>query len=372
VAAATSEREAQLTAEAAFNAGQASIVQTITAEAGVTRTADAAAAETTTAIAATETAGAIAAAEPSATGQPAPSATSQPAPSATSQPAPSATSQPAPTRTTGPTRTPAPTSAPSPQPTATSEPGGSVLSRGNGDYFTARVDGPVIEGGASGSCIIGTVRRSGGGLFQSFDVQVSNGRETRRASASFGSGEYNICGLGADTWGVAVYAYDGLDVPSSEEAKHQVRLRVSGASGERFFVHFTARAGIPEPTAVPTVAPTATPFSRFDGTWEGELRGVTGDTSFAGRFAFVIKEGRLLYTGSSGASCAWEDYGLAVAVGEGGFRVGKRVGGNERIYYEAVASFSSATEATGTLYGDDGGGAPCIRDATWTARRTGG
>jgi hypothetical protein len=87
----------------------------------------------------------------------------------------------------------------------------------------------------------------------------------------------------------------------------------------------------------------------------GELRGVTGDTSFAGRFAFVIKEGRLLYTGSSGATCAWEDSGLAVAVGEGGFRVGKRVGGNERIYYEAVASFSSATEATGTLYGDDGG-----------------
>jgi hypothetical protein len=247
-----------------------------------------------------------------------------------------------------------------------------VIGGGSGDYFTARVDGPVSDGGGGGSCIIGTVKRNDGGLFRTFDVQVANGRETRRANANFGSGEYSICGLGADSWGVAVYAYDGFDVPSSEETKHQVRLRASGAAGERFYVHFTARPGIVEPTAVPTAVPTATPFSRFDGTWEGELRGITGDTGFGGRFAFVIKDGRVLYTGSSGALCSWEDYGLSVAVSEGGFRVAKRVGGNDQIYYEAVASFSSATEATGTLYGDDGRDTPCIRDAAWTARRVGG
>ena len=226
-------------------------------------------------------------------------------------------------------------------------------------------------GGSSGSCISGKVRRSNGGLFQSFDVQISNGRETRRANANFSSGEYSICGLGADIWGVAVYAYDGFDVPSSEEAKHQVRLRTSGVDGEQFYVNFTARAGIVEPTPVPTAIPTATPFSRFDGTWRGELRGISSDASFSGRFDFVIKDGRLIYSGSSGASCGWEDYGLTVAVSEAGFSFGKRVAGDERIYYEARGTFSSANEATGTLYGDDGSGTPCIRDATWTARRTG-
>jgi serine/threonine-protein kinase len=344
----------------------------ITAEARATQTADAAAHTTASAIAALEIAAASATVAPAAPSATSPPATSPPATSPPATTAPSTTRAPA---TTAPTRAPQPTRTPAPPASATAvaqQPGGAFLGGGSGDYFTARLDGPVNDGGtgSGGSCIIGTVKKSNGGVFQSFDVQVSDGRETRRASTS-GAGEYSICGLGGGNWGVAVYAYDGFDVPSSEEAKHQVRLRASGAAGEVFYVHFVARAGIVEPTAVPTPVPSPTPFARYDGQWAGELQGITGDQSFNGRFTFYIQGGRVTSTGSSGASCFWDDRGISISVSDAGFTIGKRVAGADQIYYDVVATFSSETMASGKLYADNGGAAPCIRDATWSARRTG-
>src|SRR4030095_7187899 len=95
-------------------------------------------------------------------------------------------------------------------------------------------------------------------------------------------------------WGVAVYAVNNTPTSGSEQAGHQVRVRLSGQPGEVFFVDFRARPGFapptetPEPTAVPPPPPPQA--GPYDGQWAGKLSGKTaGDVEFNGSFRMEVR-----------------------------------------------------------------------------------
>jgi serine/threonine protein phosphatase PrpC len=120
------------------------------------------------------------------------------------------------------------------------------LFRGSG-YQGATLDG---SGAAGGSCIQGQVTTIDGSLFQSFYVQVDQRGATIPAQHFYDTGNYRVCGLSAGEWGVAVYAANTIATTPSEQAKHQVRVGLTGQPGEIVYINFRATARISLPPSV--------------------------------------------------------------------------------------------------------------------------
>jgi eukaryotic-like serine/threonine-protein kinase len=376
VAATNQARAQSSTIEAAVNATGAAIQATSLADrtAGAEAQATAGADQTATALVGERTAeaeqAALQSAEANATSELAtasanalPTATSRPAASPTPRPAASPTVRP----TAGSTNTPRPTVTPVPaSPTTASS--GVVDPGGSGSLFRGTIN-EGSNGDGPATCVQGSVKRADGGNYGKFYVQVDLGGTTTPTKHDYASGTFALCGLGAGTWGVAVYTVEDVPTSDSERIAHQVRFRASGTAGEIFFVNFRALKDPPTPTPVP-IPPTATPIppGPYDGFWEGTLRGTTttGEIT-AGRFAFEIRNNVVFYTASSGASCIWEDRNIAATVAGNGFRHGGRASLDSSVYYEVSATFASTTSASGGLYADQGG--VCITDASWSATR---
>src|SRR5262249_44888538 len=133
-----------------------------------------------------------------------------------------------------------------------------VLGTGTGDLFvgSARQGSPIEEAlGAGGSCIQGRRVASDGSTFTSFYVQADKRGTTRPATHFYDTGNYQLCGLEAGEWGIAVYAVNDQPTTPSEQARHQVRVRLSGTPGEIFYVDFRGRPGLTLPTTTPTPTP---------------------------------------------------------------------------------------------------------------------
>lgn len=245
----------------------------------------------------------------------------------------------------------------------------SDIEGGNGQLFAiASVDGPTIDqslAGTGGSCFQGTVRTASGQLYSSFFVQASNGASTVEARSFPDSGNYRVCGLSAGRWGVAIYAINGVPL-GSETAAHQARVTLSGTPGEVYYINFRAKADPPTPTLEPTVAPTATPFNLYDGSWRANLR----LPNFEGSLAFDVINGRLVSLGVNGGSCVWthnQNLSIDLASGSFGYDGPSSPPGNIRAY-SLRGSFSGG-QASGTLSATDAAGNQCLANVPWTATR---
>lgn len=328
---------------------------------------------------------------PMATGEPteAPTATPEPtaAPTAPAEPttAPAATPKPASVATAAPSATPKPTqptntpqpTQPSNTPQPTSAPtqpqaNGAVLNRGNGELFRASVDIDPNGGESGGSCISGRVLNAEGNSFSSFGVLIDNRGNSREPSKNTQTGSYRLCGLQAGEWGIAIYAAGGVDISGSEQGAHQVRLRLSGTSGEMFYVNFRATSAfkLPEPTATP-------PSSPYDGSWVGSVSGKTenGTRDYKGSFRMQVKNGAVYSISTDGASCFFDHYPGwpdGVKIDGGGFAFGGLVynpkdSSKADISVSVNGGFSSASKAGGGISASQGGSS-CI-EGSWTATK---
>jgi len=293
-------------------------------------------------------------------------------PSATPSSAPTATS----IATAPATATPTATIAPSPTPGWTAEPAelGQLLpGGGEGELFVAASRDKALIPDIlpdTPSCIEGRVVGADGAPLRQFRVELLKGSEVRRADHDFLTGTYAICALEPGDWEVRIANYLRYPTPPEEQAAHAVRFHASGAPGEIFYIVFQARAPLPAPAVplFPPLVPSPRPPERYDGRWEGRLSGSAPTGPVSGFFAFRVREGKLVFTESSGIACPWGDPDLRADIADGFSFAGLAIGA--AVYYELAAAFSSPTEAQGTLVADHAG-TPCISGATWTARRTG-
>jgi len=253
-----------------------------------------------------------------------------------------------------------------------SAPGAVVDGRSVGELFTgtARQGAPLASSPGTATCIQGTVKPAGGGLFRKFYVQADKSGDTRPAKHFYDTGNYQLCGLEAGEWGVAVYAVNEQNTSGREQQAHQVRFRASGQTGEIFYIDFVANAPIAEPTAAPAAAPTAAPFTLFDGDWVGKLS-ASSPIAPDGRFSFSIRAGRLVSLGASGAACFWtHNAGLSLDVSGSAFSFsGAPNQGTNTSSYSVQGRFDDANRASGSLSANDAAGNPCLVGGTWTATR---
>jgi hypothetical protein len=284
---------------------------------------------------------------------------------------PTNTTRPATTPTTRPTaratNTAQPTTPPTavpPSPTAAS---GVITSGGSGSLFRGTIN-QAANGDGPNTCVQGSVKRSDGGNYRNFYVQLDSGGNTQPAKHDYSSGTFALCGLGAGVWGVAVYAVEDVPTSDNERVAHQVRFRASGTTSEIFYINFKALQDPPTATPIP-VPPTntAVPPGPYDGFWNGTVTGTTSTGAFNGRFAFEIRNNVVFYTAASGASCLWEDRTIAAAISGTSFKYAGRASSNTTIFYEVSANFASTTSASGGLYADQNGA--CITGASWQATK---
>jgi len=289
------------------------------------------------------------------------------APTATPKTAPSAnTPKPAPATNTPPpaTHTPAPAVAPS----------GAILSTGNGELFRATVDIAQIaaEQGNGGSCIAGKVLSAEGSPFSGFGLQIDNRGNPREPNKNNETGTYRLCGLAAGEWGVAIYAAGGVDIPGSEQAAHQVRVRLSGTPGEIFYINFRATPGFkPLP---PTPTPVTSPY---DGNWSGTVTGKTegGSRDYTGSFRMEVRNGAVYRISTDGASCIFDHYPnfpKGTPINGNSFFAGGQVfhpqdSSTAGIGINIGGTFTSANRVSGTINATQGGGS-CI-SGSWSAAK---
>lgn len=290
--------------------------------------------------------------------------TSQPAAAAkpTSPPA----ALPKATAAARPTSTPRPAATPEP-----AKPSGSVITTGGGSMFrgSANLGQIPADQGDGGSCIEGKITTADGGLFDSVGVQVDSRGNTRQAKVNLATGTYRMCGLAAGEWGVSIYAAGGVDIPGSEQAAHQVRVKLSGQPGEIFFVNFRALPGLIVPTAVPT--PEASPY---DGIWRGTNSGTTTTGEYPpGRFEIEVRDGKIYRISVDGPSCPFETYpnsARGVPINGNSFTVSGSVynpitGENASLQINVKGSFASQSSAGGQLSAQVDGVA--CASGTWKA-----
>lgn len=312
--------------------------------------------------------------EPSPASQPtlAPTVPTAPPPSPappSAAPAPARTVAPKPTSAPAPSATPKP---PTPAPTDPPAASGAVLSTGRGSYFQGTAAFGAIDPGvgAGGSCIEGRIRTVDGGTFKSFGLLVDQAGNSREPKKDLANGTYRICGLSAGEWGVAIYAAGGLDLPTDEQAAHQVRVRLSGTPGEICYINFTALVPFSSPTEAPK--PQASPY---DGEWSGTLSGTTTTGTFTGRFRMEVRSNAVYRISIDGPSCIFETYpnfpdGQPISGGAfalSGNPTNPQTGINSSLFFNVNGSFSSSTRASGRLNASQNG-TGCV-EATWSASR---
>jgi serine/threonine-protein kinase len=239
--------------------GHQSAAQTIAAQATVTEAVESRKETSTAAAAPTATPKGVAASAPTATpkGAVAAAPTATPKSAAAAPTAAQATKGPSPTAGKRPTSTAAAATATA-APTAAAQ-GGAILASGrSGAIFTGTVSqGDPKDTSQNGTCIQGSVKPSGGGLFTHFFVQADQGGKTVQVEQYFyDSGNFKLCGLGAGEWGVAVYEYNKIPTSGQEQAAHQVRFRAAGTPGEIFYIKFVGK--VDQPAAPTEAAPAAT------------------------------------------------------------------------------------------------------------------
>jgi hypothetical protein len=263
------------------------------------------------------------------------------------------------------------TSEPAVAPTNTPAATGAVLSVGRGSYFQGSADLDVnANKGADGSCIEGRILKADGGLFKSFGVLVDKRGNSLAPQKDLASGTYGICGLSAGEWGVAIYEAGGADIPTGEQAAHQVRVRLSGTPGEVAYINFRALVALGAPAETPT--PQA---GLYDGAWSGTLTGSTTTGSFTGRFRMEVRSNAVYRISVDGASCIFETYPnfpSGQPIGGGafaleGYPTNPQTGVDGSSYYRVSGSFGSSTKASGRLDAVQNGSG-CI-DATRSASR---
>jgi serine/threonine protein kinase len=270
------------------------------------------------------------------------------------------------------TAAPRPTNTPRPAATAEpAKPSGSVITTGGGSMFrgSANLGEIAAEQGDGGSCIEGKITTVDGGLFDSVGVQIDSRGNTRQARVNIATGTYRMCGLAAGEWGVSIYAAGGVDIPGSEQAAHQVRVKLSGQPGEIFFVNFRALPGLIVPTAVPT--PEASPY---DGIWRGTNSGTTTTGEYPpGRFELEVRDGKIYRISVDGPSCPFETYpnsARGVPINGNSFAVSGSVynpitGENASLQINVKGSFASQSSASGQLSAQIDGVA--CASGTWKA-----
>jgi len=261
-----------------------------------------------------------------------------------------------------------------PRPIATAEPpklAGGVITTGGGSMFrgTANLGEIAPDQGDGGSCIEGRVTTADGGLFDSVGVQVDSRGNTRQAKVNIATGTYRMCGLAAGEWGISIYAAGGVDIPSGEQAAHQVRVRLSGQPGEIFFVNFRALPGLIVPTAVPP--PVSSPY---DGIWRGTNSGTTTTGQYPpGRFELEVRDGAIYRISVDGPSCDFETYpnsAQGVPINGNTFAVSGAVynpitGEKASLQVNVNGIFTSQSSASGQLSAQLDG-VPCA-SGTWKA-----
>jgi serine/threonine-protein kinase len=241
--------------------GHQSAAQTIVAQATVTEAAASSKGTSTAAAAPTATPKGATAATPTATpkGATAAAPTATPKAAVAAPTAAQATKGPSPTAGKLPTSTTVAATA-TVVPTVAAQ-GGAILASGrSGAIFTGTVtQGDPKDTSQKGTCIQGSVKPSGGGLFTHFFVQADQGGKTVPVEQYFyDSGNFKLCGLGAGEWGVAVYEYNKIPTSGQEQAAHQVRFRAAGTPGEIFYIKFVGKVDLPAATATPEAAPANT------------------------------------------------------------------------------------------------------------------
>ncbi|NTU86310.1 MAG: hypothetical protein HGA45_44445, partial [Chloroflexales bacterium] len=244
---------------------------------------------------------------------------------------------------------------------------------GVGELFVAISRDKEINPALAGeppSCLEGLIMANDRSRLRHFRVELTRGAEVRRADHDHLTGTYAICGLDPGDWEVSIAEYLGVPASAAERAGHAVRFHTSGTPGEIFYISFQAQAPLPTPAAplFPPLVPSPRPAESYDGHWEGTLTGMSPFGPASGRLLFDVVEGRVVYTESSGAPCAWTDPDLRATIADGLSFAGLAV--RTGVYYELAAVFASPDQASGTLMADVGPGQPCLSGVTWTARKT--
>lgn len=220
------------------------------------------------------------------------------------------------------------------------------------------------------ACLQGLVINADGSPARHFRVVVAGVAERRRADHDHLTGTYAICGLRPGDWTVMIDEYLHNPLAREERAGHAVSFHASGAPGEIFYISFQAREPVtPAAELFPPAVDDPGPLDQHDGRWVGELTGRSQGSTVTGTFAFEVREGKVVFTGSDAPPCPWGDPDLRTTVAFGFSFAGLSAG--DGVYYELAGVFTSPTEAEGTLSADRDG-VPCLSDAVWRAWRAEG